>query len=95
MKKISRRSFVNKFGIGVGASVIATNLPSFLSAAEPEHPSYNGKKINLALCGLGIYANIVAESMQGSEYCNLAGIVTGTPLKAIKWKEKYIKFRYL
>ena len=89
MEKISRRSFVNKFGIGVGASVIVTTLPSFLSAPESNSIPYTGKKINLALCGLGIYANIVAESMQGSEYCHLAGIVTGTPSKAVKWKEKY------
>ena len=89
MKKISRRSFVNKLGMGVGASVIITTLPSFLSETAENTIPYNGKKINIALCGLGIYANIVAESMQGSEYCNLTGIVTGTPSKATLWKEKY------
>ena len=89
MEKISRRSFVNKFGAGVGASVIMTSLPSFLAEPENDKIPYTGKKINLALCGLGIYANIVAESMQGSEYCHLAAIVTGTPAKAKKWKEKY------
>jgi predicted dehydrogenase len=89
MKKISRRSFVNKFGMGVGASVIMTTLPSFLANTEENTVPYTGRKINIALCGLGIYANIVAESMQGSEYCNLAGIVTGTPSKATVWKEKY------
>ncbi|MEO7977891.1 Gfo/Idh/MocA family oxidoreductase [Flavobacterium sp.] len=89
MKNISRRSFVNKFGMGVGASVIMTTLPSFMVETEKTAIPYTGKKINIALCGLGIYAKRVAESMQGSEYCNLAGIVTGTPAKAIQWKEQY------
>lgn len=88
MEKISRRSFVNKFGMGVGASVIITTLPSFLAAPEKEF-TYTGKKLNVALCGLGNYASMLAEGIQASEYCTLAGIVTGTPAKATKWKTKY------
>jgi predicted dehydrogenase len=89
MKKITRRSFVNKFGMGVGASVVLTTLPSFLAAPENKQPPYTGKKINVALCGLGNYASMLAEGIQVSEYCNLAGIVTGTPSKAVQWKTKY------
>lgn len=89
MEKITRRSFVNKFGVGVGASVIITTLPSFLSAPEVNKTPYTGKKLNVALCGLGVYAGLVAEGLQVSEYCNLAGIVTGTPAKAEKWKAQY------
>ncbi|PBJ05024.1 Gfo/Idh/MocA family protein [Flavobacterium sp. ACN6] len=89
MEKISRRSFVNKFGIGVGASVIVTALPSFLSAPETDKTPYTGKKLNIVLCGLGNYASMLAEGIQVSEYCHLAGIVTGTPSKAEKWKKKY------
>ena len=89
MEKISRRSFVNKFGIGVGASVVMTALPSFLSASETNKKPYTGKKLNIALCGLGNYASLLAEGLQVSEYCQLAGIVTGTPSKAENWKKKY------
>ncbi|MBP1223949.1 Gfo/Idh/MocA family protein [Flavobacterium sp. 1355] len=89
MKKISRRSFVNKFGVGLGASVVITTLPSFLTASEDEKKPYTGKKMNIALCGLGIYAELLAKGIEVSEYCNLAGIVTGTPSKAEKWKTKY------
>jgi len=89
MGKISRRSFVNKFGVGVGASVIMTTLPSFLAEPLEDKIPYNGKKLNIALCGLGNYASMLAEGIHVSEYCNLAGIVTGTPAKAEKWKSQY------
>ncbi|WP_029268583.1 Gfo/Idh/MocA family protein [Flavobacterium sp. KJJ] len=89
MEKITRRSFVNKFGVGVGASVIITTLPSFLSATEENKIPYTRKKLNIALCGLGNYASMLAEGIQASEYCQLAGIVTGTPAKAEKWKTQY------
>ena len=87
MEKISRRSFVNKFGVGVGASVVLTTLPSFLELPENQQEIYTGKKINIALCGLGNYAGLLAQGIQVSEYCTLAGIVTGTPSKAEKWKK--------
>ena len=89
MEKISRRSFVNKFGVGVGASVVLTTLPSFLELRENQQEIYTGKKINIALCGLGNYAGLLAQGIQVSEYCTLAGIVTGTPSKAEKWKKQY------
>lgn len=89
MEKITRRSFVNKFGIGVGASVVMTTLPSFLTETEKVQKTYTGKKLNIALCGLGNYAARLAEGIKVSEYCNLAGIITGTPSKAETWKKKY------
>ena len=89
MKNISRRSFVNKLGLGVGATAIITTLPSFITQSQKNHKPYTGKKINIALCGLGNYANMLADGIIISEYCHLAGIVTGTPEKAKKWKSKY------
>jgi len=88
MENISRRSFVNKFGLGVGASIVVTSLPSFMTMPEEEKP-YTGKKLNIALCGLGNYASMLADGILASQYCNLAGIVTGTPSKAETWKKKY------
>jgi predicted dehydrogenase len=89
MKNISRRSFVNKFGLGVGATVVMTALPSYITQSEKLQKPYTGKKLNIALCGLGNYAAMLAAGIVVSEYCNLAGIVTGTPEKAAKWKKQY------
>ena len=89
MKNISRRSFVNKFGLGVGATVVMTALPSYITQSEKFEKPYTGKKLNIALCGLGNYAGMLAAGIEASEYCNLAGIVTGTPEKAVKWKKQY------
>jgi predicted dehydrogenase len=89
MKNISRRSFVNKFGLGVGATVVMTALPSYITQSEKLQKPYTGKKLNIALCGLGNYAAMLAAGIEASEYCNLAGIVTGTPEKAAKWKKQY------
>jgi len=89
MKNISRRSFVNKFGLGVGASVVITTLPSFVTQSEEWKKTYTGKKLNIALCGLGNYASMLASGIEISEYCHLAGIVTGSPEKALKWKAQY------
>jgi predicted dehydrogenase len=50
---------------------------------------YEGKKLNVALIGLGNYAAILADGLQQSQYCRLAGVVTGHPAKAEAWKKKY------
>ncbi|MES1220107.1 MAG: Gfo/Idh/MocA family oxidoreductase [Bacteroidota bacterium] len=50
---------------------------------------YNGRKLNIALCGLGRYADILARGLEVSQYCRLAGIITGTPGKAEQWKNRY------
>ena len=88
MKSISRRKFVNKLGIGLGSAAVLNALPSFI---VPQHQTvpYEGKKLNIAVCGLGIYGDLIAKALQTSQYCTLAGIVTGTPAKAKDWKAKY------
>ncbi len=47
------------------------------------------KKLRVALVGLGRYAGYLAEGIQASKYCELKGIVTGTPEKEISWAKKY------
>lgn len=89
MKKISRRAFLYNFGIGVGAATIMTSLPSFMTLSENSSKMVDGKKLNIALCGLGRYAGYLADGLEISKYCRLAGIVTGTPLKALDWEKKY------
>jgi predicted dehydrogenase len=47
-------------------------------------------KLGIALVGLGKYSSEqLAPALQETEHCYLAGIVTGTPEKADKWKRKY------
>jgi len=89
MKQVSRRSFLEILGLGLGSTTALVTLPSFLSSARSPLPSYEGKKLNVALCGLGNYAEMLADGLSVSQYCRLAGIVTGHPAKAEQWKKQY------
>lgn len=89
MAKVSRRSFVKNVGLGVGASSVLPTLVSFNHLSKNLAPAYQGRKLNIALCGLGRYANILARGLEETSYCRLAGIITGTPEKAKNWKKKY------
>jgi len=76
---VSRRDFLK-------TSALATAGLTLLSAraAEPT------RKIGIALCGLGnLSTGQLAPALQHTQYCRLAGIVTGTPAKAAKWKAQY------
>ena len=47
-------------------------------------------KLGIALVGLGTYSEQqLAPALKETEHCYLAGIVTGSPDKAEKWKKKY------
>ncbi|MDQ3393884.1 MAG: Gfo/Idh/MocA family oxidoreductase [Bacteroidota bacterium] len=89
MKKVSRRSFVRNIGLGFGTAAILPTLVSFENYSKKNYQTYSGKKLNVALCGLGRYANILANGLAQSEFCQLSGIITGTPEKAESWKRKY------
>ena len=50
----------------------------------------NNNKLGIALVGLGSYSTgQLVPALLKTEHCYLAGIVTGTPSKAIAWKQKY------
>ena len=85
MKNLNRRTFLQQVAFAAGTASVAATIPSFLSPPK----MHEGKKINIALCGLGRYAGYLAEGLQETQYCKLAGIVTGTAAKAIEWKNKY------
>ncbi|MEI7734742.1 MAG: Gfo/Idh/MocA family oxidoreductase [Ferruginibacter sp.] len=89
MKKLPRRSFLQHTGIGAGAAAAAMILPAFIPAEAKKTIPYTGKKLNVALVGLGNYATYLAEGIESCQYCTLAGIVTGHPEKAAQWKKKY------
>ena len=89
MKKVSRRSFVKNIGLGAGSAIILPSLVSFESHLSNKEKPHFRKKLNVAICGLGRYANILANGLAESEFCQLSGIITGTPGKAETWKRKY------
>ncbi|GAB3504753.1 Gfo/Idh/MocA family protein [Emticicia fontis] len=85
----SRRSFLQNLGVGLGTTAAAFAVPSLVSVPEPK-PKFEGKKLGIALVGLGSYAkNQLAVGLEQTPNCYLAGIVTGTPSKAEEWMKKY------
>lgn len=69
--------------IGILGSVAALS-PLNLACLSQE------KKLGIALVGLGNYATLMlAPALQKTQYCELKGIVTGTPEKAVKWQKDY------
>jgi predicted dehydrogenase len=89
MKNLSRRSFLQNLGIAAGTTAVAATLPSVIKIPKTNTANYVGKKLNIALCGLGRYAGYLAIGLETSQYCRLAGIITGTPAKAEDWKKRY------
>lgn len=79
----SRRNFLKTTAVAAASLPLASVL-SCARAAEP------GKKLGFALVGLGNLAtHQIAPALQQTQYCRLAGIVTGTPAKAARWKAQY------
>jgi predicted dehydrogenase len=77
----NRRNFIKKSGLVLAATALP--FPGFLFGSEK-------KKLGVALVGLGSYSsNQLAPALQETEYCELRGIVTGSPEKIPRWQEKY------
>lgn len=84
MTLYSRRNFISK--LGIGASLLT--LPTLPSLANPFSPA--NKKLGVALVGLGSYSeHRLAPALTQTAHCQLKGIVTGTPAKAVAWKKSY------
>ena len=80
----SRREFLKTTTVAAAAVPFAGILTAPAFAAEPD------KKLGVALVGLGsLSTHQIAPALQHTKYCRLAGIVTGTPAKADKWKAQY------
>lgn len=81
-KSISRRKAVQQIGL-VGSSLALLPLVANCSHSEE-------KKLGVALVGLGSYATRqLAPALLQCQYCELKGIVTGTPEKEVKWQKQY------
>lgn len=82
----SRRAFLQNASLLAGGAAVAglTSAPLTLKQTMQK------KKLGVALVGLGNYATgQLGPALQETEHCYLAGIVTGTPAKAERWKEAY------
>ncbi|WOK05239.1 Gfo/Idh/MocA family oxidoreductase [Imperialibacter roseus] len=94
MTTYSRRKFLDTMKLGAGAALGASLLTIPTGTALASVPYFpkprQGKKLGIALVGLGYYAkNLLAPALEKTGECYLAGIVTGTPSKIPEWKEKY------
>jgi predicted dehydrogenase len=79
-----RRKFIKQTVTAAAAApFISTGVTRALAQASD-------RKLGFALCGLGsLSTNQIAPGLQKTKFCRLAGIITGTPAKAEKWKAQY------
>jgi predicted dehydrogenase len=78
----TRRRFIQTAALAA-APFISTRTTRALAAAAR-------KKLGFALCGLGsLSTHQIAPALQKTVNCRLAGIITGTPSKAVKWRAQY------
>lgn len=93
MREYSRRKFIRQ----ISASALAIGSISQVSCGISENEKMQKMneqkakgKYGIALVGLGKYSEgQLAPALQEARQCYLAGIVTGTPAKGEKWKNKY------
>jgi len=78
---INRRKFVKQAASIAGLTLSSASFAGILS---------QNKNLGVALVGLGYYStDLLAPALQLTKNCHLAGIVTGTPAKAEKWKRDH------
>jgi predicted dehydrogenase len=78
---MKRRDFIEKISMGASALLLTDKMYNTL---------YEGKKLGVALVGLGNYSiRQLAPALLETQYCRLAGIVTGSVEKAEKWAKDY------
>jgi predicted dehydrogenase len=88
-KPENRRSFLERIGMGIGGTALVSAFPTFANSVSEKEEIYEGKKLRIALVGLGRYAGYLADSFIDAKYCELTGLVTGTSEKEETWGKKY------
>ena len=85
----SRRRFLQLLTAGTGA-VIAPAILTRARAADSKKTPSGQRRLGIALVGLGGYSKgQLAPALQETEWCRLAGVVTGTPSKGEEWQKTY------
>ncbi len=88
MENWTRRTFNRKLSLGLGATALMSSMP--LTACAMDNQKKVESSLGIALVGLGSYSTYqLAPALQQTQYCHLAGIVTGTPSKERQWSGKY------
>lgn len=87
--KENRRSFLEKIGLGIGSTAIISSFPILSKSPTQNKDIFEGKKLRIALVGLGRYAAYLADSFVDAKHCELTGFVTGTKSKEEIWGKKY------
>lgn len=81
---INRRKFTKQVLAGAAGLTIAN--PGLANIILPQQKT----QLGVALVGLGYYStDLLSPALQQTKNCYLAGIVTGTPAKAEKWKRDH------
>lgn len=81
LRPMKRREFVRGATLAVGA--LALGRRSW--GAEPP-----ARQLGVALVGLGNYSRgQLGPALRETKHCRLAGVVTGTPAKAVQWQRDY------
>ncbi|GAB4496926.1 MAG: Gfo/Idh/MocA family oxidoreductase [Saprospiraceae bacterium] len=81
---MQRRKFIKQAALGAAVvTAAAAGFPHILNRKKKE-------RLGVALVGLGYYStDLLAPALQLTKNCYLAGIVTGSPEKAERWKKQY------
>ena len=85
----SRRIFLQKASLSTMALTIPTLTPFTTMANSISELNQDEKTLRVAIMGLGSYGTRVAEAIQSCKRVKLVGVISGTPSKVVKWREKY------
>ena len=86
----SRRDFIRTSALAAAGAPYVNGLIPGQATRPGSAERRDDRKLGFALVGLGgLSTNQIAPALQKTKNCKLAAIVTGTPAKAAKWKEKY------
>jgi predicted dehydrogenase len=90
-KNYKRRKFIKNIGsAGLALSLLPALNACNIKSKNETNMNNDKKKLGIALVGLGYYSTgQLAPALLQTEHCYLAGIVTGSPHKAAKYKAEY------
>jgi predicted dehydrogenase len=84
----SRRKFLQKVTASAFALPLMPELVQNRKSVYPAAP-YQGRRLRVAIMGLGSYGTRVAEAMRDCKRARLVGVISGTPSKIKDWQQKY------
>ncbi|SFT69425.1 Predicted dehydrogenase [Algoriphagus locisalis] len=85
----TRRIFLQKASLSAMALTVPTLTPFSTMANSISDFTREEKTLRVAIMGLGSYGTRVAEAIQSCKRVKLVGVISGTPSKVVKWREKY------